>query len=236
VLLMGADGGEPERVVVLSSANLAASAAQTAARLALSPADRLCSTLPPSQAMGLTAGLVLPLVTGVRTLLPPPEPDPARAMQPTILIGDDASLAAYAKEETDFAVEGLRLVLAAEPVRRATRQAWRERAGLEIVEGYALPEAAGLLAVNTATHGREGSSGRLMPAMEVRIEPSGTHEPEGRLWIRGPNVLLGSMSEEAPGVLQPPLGGWHDTGRRVAIDREGYLRLAAAAEPMAKSA
>ena len=45
----------------------------------------------------------------------------------------------------------------------------------------------------------------------------------GRLWISGPNVMLGRIGGEAPGILQPPLGGWHDIGDAVSTDREGFF-------------
>jgi acyl-[acyl-carrier-protein]-phospholipid O-acyltransferase/long-chain-fatty-acid--[acyl-carrier-protein] ligase len=37
--------------------------------------------------------------------------------------------------------------------------------------------------------------------------------------------MLGCIQGDAPGILQPPLGGWHDTGEAVSTDREGFLTL-----------
>jgi acyl-[acyl-carrier-protein]-phospholipid O-acyltransferase/long-chain-fatty-acid--[acyl-carrier-protein] ligase len=52
----------------------------------------------------------------------------------------------------------------------------------------------------------------------------------GRLWVSGPNVMLGYLHSDALGILQPPLGGWHDTGEAISADREGFFTLHGRAE------
>ncbi len=47
----------------------------------------------------------------------------------------------------------------------------------------------------------------------------------GRLFVKGPNVMLGYIKPERPGVIEPVAGGWHDTGDVVAIDDEGYIAI-----------
>jgi acyl-[acyl-carrier-protein]-phospholipid O-acyltransferase/long-chain-fatty-acid--[acyl-carrier-protein] ligase len=42
--------------------------------------------------------------------------------------------------------------------------------------------------------------------------------------------MLGHVRSDAPGILQPPLGGWHDTGEAVSTDREGFFTLHGRAE------
>ena len=37
-------------------------------------------------------------------------------------------------------------------------------------------------------------------------------EEGGKLRIRGPNIMMGYMRSSAPGVIEPPQDGWHDTG------------------------
>jgi acyl-[acyl-carrier-protein]-phospholipid O-acyltransferase/long-chain-fatty-acid--[acyl-carrier-protein] ligase len=59
--------------------------------------------------------------------------------------------------------------------------------------------------------------------MEIRLEAIQGLADGGRLWISGPNVMLGIMRSDAPGILQPPLAGWHDTGEAVSTDREGFF-------------
>jgi acyl-[acyl-carrier-protein]-phospholipid O-acyltransferase/long-chain-fatty-acid--[acyl-carrier-protein] ligase len=42
--------------------------------------------------------------------------------------------------------------------------------------------------------------------------------------------MLGYLHGDAAGILQPPLGGWHDTGEAISADREGYFTLHGRAE------
>ena len=57
-----------------------------------------------------------------------------------------------------------------------------------------------------------------------------------RLVVRGPNVMLGYLRAESPGVLQPPDGGWYDTGDIVAIDADGFVTIKGRAKRFAKVA
>jgi acyl-[acyl-carrier-protein]-phospholipid O-acyltransferase/long-chain-fatty-acid--[acyl-carrier-protein] ligase len=63
----------------------------------------------------------------------------------------------------------------------------------------------------------------------------------GRLMVKGPNVMLGYMLSDNPGVIQPPydekLGeGWYDTGDVVKIADEGYIIIQGRAKRFAKIA
>ena len=40
--------------------------------------------------------------------------------------------------------------------------------------------------------------------------------------MRGPNVMLGYLRADAPGVIEPPTDGWYDTGDIVDVDADGY--------------
>jgi acyl-[acyl-carrier-protein]-phospholipid O-acyltransferase/long-chain-fatty-acid--[acyl-carrier-protein] ligase len=73
-----------------------------------------------------------------------------------------------------------------------------------------------------------------MPGMEARLEPVPGVEDGGRLFVRGPNVMLGYLRAENPGVLEPPAQGWHDTGDIVSIDAQGFLTIKGRAKRFAK--
>jgi acyl-[acyl-carrier-protein]-phospholipid O-acyltransferase/long-chain-fatty-acid--[acyl-carrier-protein] ligase len=119
-------------------------------------------------------------------------------------------------------------------VKEGTRRAYLEKFGLRILEGYGVTETAPVLALNTPMFNRFGTVGRMMPGMEARLEPVPGVDEGGRLFVRGPNVMLGYLKADDPGVLQPPADGWHDTGDIVTIDPQGFITIRGRAKRFAK--
>ncbi len=241
ILFTSGSEGTP-KAVVLSHKNLLANAMQAEARITISPADILLNVLPVFHSFGLTGGTILPLVTGVKLFLYPSPlhykiiPEIARKVRPTIMFGTDTFLANYARTAKDGDFSSLRFVVAgAEAVKPETRRVYRERFRAEIIEGFGLTEAAPVVAVNTAIHGRDGTVGRLLPAMRMKLEPVEGISDAGQLWLDGPNMMMGYMTADRPGELQP-LTGWHDTGDIVAVDREGFITIRGRAKRFAKIA
>jgi acyl-[acyl-carrier-protein]-phospholipid O-acyltransferase/long-chain-fatty-acid--[acyl-carrier-protein] ligase len=70
--------------------------------------------------------------------------------------------------------------------------------------------------------------------MEMRLDPVPGIEDAGRLVVRGPNVMKGYLFADAPGVLKPPEGGWHDTGDIVAVSPDGFITIRGRAKRFAK--
>jgi acyl-[acyl-carrier-protein]-phospholipid O-acyltransferase/long-chain-fatty-acid--[acyl-carrier-protein] ligase len=76
--------------------------------------------------------------------------------------------------------------------------------------------------------------GRVLPGIETHLEPVEGVTDGGRLFVRGPNVMLGYLKADKPGVLEPVSDGWHDTGDIVSIDRSGFVTIKGRAKRFAK--
>lgn len=240
VLFTSGTEGSPKGVV-LSHRNLVVNAAQSEARVSISVEDSLFNVLPLFHSFGLTGGMVLPLLYGVRLFLYPSPlhykliPQVAARVQPTIMFGTDTFLAGYARtaKDTDFA--SLRFVVAgAEAVKHETEEVYRSRFDCHILEGYGMTEASPVVAVNSATHSRLGTVGRALPGIAIRLEPVEGIEGGFRMWVQGPNVMLGYLKADRPGELQPLEDGWYDTGDIVHIDHEGFIEVRGRAKRFAK--
>jgi acyl-[acyl-carrier-protein]-phospholipid O-acyltransferase/long-chain-fatty-acid--[acyl-carrier-protein] ligase len=226
----------------VSHRNMLANAAQAAARIDFGRQDLVFNVLPVFHSFGLMAGLVLPLVSGVPVFLYPSPlhyrmvPELVYGSNATILFGTDTFLNGYARSAHPYDFRSLRYILAgAEPVKPATRNVYLEKFGLRVLEGYGVTETSPVLALNTPMFNRFGTVGKLLPGIEARLEPVPGIDDAGRLYARGPNVMLGYLRAEQPGVLDPPPEGWHDTGDNiVSFDAQGFMTIRGRAKRFAK--
>jgi len=98
--------------------------------------------------------------------------------------------------------------------------------GIPMLQGYGLTEAAPVISANTLARHKLGSSGRIMPDLEVRIcEADGQALPagaRGEIVVRGENVMAGYWRNETAtaAVLRD---GWLYTGDLGYVDEDGFL-------------
>lgn len=231
ILFTSGTEGAPKGVA-LSHRNILANTEQISAHVTLLPTDIFFNPLPTFHCYGLTAGALWPILNGHPVVLHPSPLQvkiiPKRILETgsTVLFATDTFLSQYMRASEDGAMSSLRIaVCGAERVRDETRQAAEKRFGFEVLEGYGVTEASPVLAANQPGDIRSGTVGKLLPAVEARIEPVEGLENAGRLHVRGPNIMRGYLTADEPGVITPPADGWHDTGDVVAIDERGYVAI-----------
>ncbi|QKT04533.1 AMP-binding protein [Ectothiorhodospiraceae bacterium 2226] len=244
VLFTSGSEGAPKGVV-LSHANLLANREQIAARIAFSAQDVILNALPVFHSFGLTAGTLLPLLSGMRTFFYPSPlhyrivPEVAYDINATVLFGTNTFLKGYARHAHPYDFYSIRYVFAgAEKLQDETRRVWAEKFGIRVFEGYGATETSPVLSMNTPMDFLAGSTGRLLPGIEWRLEPVPGVSEGGRLAVRGPNVMLGHLLPERPGELVPPATaqgpGWYDLGDIVSVDERGFVHIRGRAKRFAK--
>jgi acyl-[acyl-carrier-protein]-phospholipid O-acyltransferase/long-chain-fatty-acid--[acyl-carrier-protein] ligase len=242
VLFTSGSEGVPKGVV-LSHRNILANCAQLAAAIDFNPSDRVFTALPMFHAFGLVGGTLLPLLAGVRTFLYPSPlhyrivPALIYDTDATICFGTDTFLNGWAKYASPYDFYRMRYIFAgAEKVREETKLRYAERFGVRVLEGYGATETSPVLAMNTAMHYRPGTVGKFLPGIAHRLEKVAGVPNGGRLFVQGPNVMLGYMRTSAPGQIEGVPGGWYDTGDIVDIDADGFVAITGRVKRFAKIA
>ena len=241
ILFTSGSFGAPKGVV-LSQANLTANVRQVAAHIDLNPDWVVFNPLPTFHCFGLTGGVLLPLLQGMKAFQ---YPSPLHAKQivellrevkASIVFATDTFLNQWARVAGPDDFSTLEFVVAgAEKVRDETYHLFNTKFhGLKLLEGYGATEAAPVVAVNHPDRNRPGTVGQMLPGMEWKLTPVPGIDTGGRLYLRGPNVMRGYLSADDPDVIEPLEGGWHDTGDIVDIDRDGYVAILGRVKRFAK--
>lgn len=240
ILFTSGTEGDPKGVA-LSHFNILANVAQVDAHVELEPGDIMFNPLPIFHCYGLTAGTLFFLLTGRKVVLHPSPlqvkviPKRIAQTRATILVATDTFLQQYARASGEHDLKTLRFaVCGAERVRSETRSMVKRRFDLDVLEGYGVTETAPVAAVNQPGDVRPGTVGKVLPGMETRLEPVEGLTNGGRLFLRGPNVMKGYLSQANPGVIVPLEDGWHDTGDIAYIDEEGYMSIRGRVKRFAK--
>ena len=233
ILFTSGSEGVPKGVA-LSHRNILANVYQALAVADFSAADRLFNPLPVFHCFGLTAGALLPILSGGRCFQ---FPTPLRYRQiveliyqwkATVLFGANSFLSRYGEVASPQDLQSLRYVFAgAEKLQGETYQAWLNKFGIQILQGYGVTEASPILAVNTRAFHKVGTVGLPLPGIECRIEPlPDLPDPDsGVLHVRGPNVMQGYILADNPGAIRSLKDGWHNTGDIVRIDEEFFVSI-----------
>ncbi len=244
ILFTSGSSGEPKGVV-LSHRNLLGNISQFGMMLNLTKDDTLLAVLPFFHSFGCTVTLWYPLVLGVRAVTYPSPLEIGKNAEliarhgVSLLIATPTFLRGYLRKATPEQMTTLKLVVTgAEKLPRDLAEAFRERFGIAVMEGYGLTETSPVAAVNLpeppAPEGanvqpsaRFGSVGKLAPGMaaQIRHPESGealTLHETGMLWLRGPNIFEGYLNDPKR-TAEAVVDAWFKTGDLARFDEDGFL-------------
>lgn len=243
VLLFTSGSEGTPKGVVLSHRNIQANRFQISSSIDFNSNDVIFNALPIFHSFGLTAGMLLPLLSGVNVFLYPSPlhyriiPELSYDTNATILLGTDTFLSSYAKHAHAYDFHSIRYIFSgAEKLRDETRQTWSQKFGIRIFEGYGATETSPVIAINTPMQYQTGSVGRILPGMQYKLESVEGITNGGILSVKGPNIMKGYLLADQPGSLITPLNGWYNTGDIVSINENGYVTILGRVKRFAKIA
>ncbi|HJK87696.1 MAG TPA: acyl-[ACP]--phospholipid O-acyltransferase [Candidatus Megaira endosymbiont of Hartmannula sinica] len=246
ILFTSGTEGTP-KAVALSHRNIQSNKCQVNSRIDLTRKDIAFNCLPLFHSFGITATLLM-LFRGIKVFFYPSPlhyriiPEVIYDTSATILFGTDTFLNGYANAAHPYDFYSLRYVVAgAERLKENTRKIWLEKFGIRIFEGYGATEASPVISVNTPMHNKQGSVGRLVPKIEYQIRNIPGIENGGKLLVKGPNIMLGYITNQSHGRIihtyDEEFGnGWYDTGDIVTVDEEKYVTIIGRVKRFAKIA
>ena len=239
ILFTSGSFGAP-RGVVLSHRNLVSNARQISQHIPLDTKWVFFNPLPIFHCFGLTGGALLPIFSGLKAFQYPSPlhikqiPALVKDTKANVLFATDTFLNQYARSAEPGELSGLTfVVLGAEKVREETHNLIAEKFGpIPLLEGYGATETSPVIAVNKPTDNRRGTVGGVLPGIETRLEPVEGIPGGGKLLVRGPNVMAGYL--KADGGIEPPAGGWHDTGDVVSLTDDDWIKILGRVKRFAK--
>jgi acyl-[acyl-carrier-protein]-phospholipid O-acyltransferase/long-chain-fatty-acid--[acyl-carrier-protein] ligase len=244
IIFSSGSTGDPKGVM-LTHGNIAANAESMIQAINLRPADRLLAILPFFHSFGYTVCLWVPLQGGASTVFHPNPLQPkevgelCKRFRCTVFLATPTFLRSYLRRSDPGDFKSLRLlVLGAEKLPQSLAREFKERFGIEPLEGYGCTELSPAVSANVPdwqqgnvrqVGNKPGTIGQPIPGVAARIVDPETKQPlplgkEGLLLIYGANVMKGYLGrpEATQSVLRD---GWYATGDIAKVDEDGFITI-----------
>jgi len=248
LLFTSGSSGEPKGVM-LTHRNLVANVAQFGSRLNRKSTDSILGCLPLFHSFGCTVTLWYPILCGLNVVYYPSPLEIKKLAEliekhkVTVMIATPTFLRGYLRGVNREQLASIDLcVTGAEKLPRAVAEAFENRFGKVVLEGYGLTETSPVSNVNlpdiesssdsqlTLPAGRAGSVGQLLPGLAVRITHVETGEAlplhqSGIIWFKGANVFTGYFNDPKRSAEVLDENGWFRTGDVGRVDLDGFLYI-----------
>ncbi len=248
-LYTSGSGGQPKAAVHQHKDMLITCRGFAAGVLGLRPDDRTLSVSKLFFAYGLGNGMYFPFSVGASTVLNPDRPKADRVIdlvaqhKPTVFFAVPTFYAALLREvdrgvAADFASVRL-AVSAGEMLPPKIFEQFRDKFGLEILDGIGSTEMLHMFCSSRPGQARPGSCGVEVPGYEARIvddagQPVLSGEI-GNLWVKGESAFAGYWNKPEL-TARTKRGEWVVTGDKFFRDADGYYHYCGRADDMMKVA
>jgi acyl-[acyl-carrier-protein]-phospholipid O-acyltransferase / long-chain-fatty-acid--[acyl-carrier-protein] ligase len=231
--------------VMLSHRNILANVEAVRQVFDVERSDVMLGVLPFFHSFGFTGTLWFPLLTGFAVVYHPNPTDAktigelAGRYKATMLISTPTFCGAYVRKCQPEQFAHLRYAMVgAEKLRGPVAAAFKQKFGLDLLEGYGCTEMAPIVAVNRpdvdsgGEHQRGtrmGTVGHPLPGVVAKIVDVATgagplFDQEGLLLVKGPNQMVGYLDEPEK-TQEVTRDGWYVTGDIASIDEHGFIRI-----------
>jgi benzoate-CoA ligase len=209
--------------------------------------DRVYSAAKLFFAYGLGNAGYFPMGVGGQSVLYPGRPTPDVVFEiltkhkPTLFYGIPtlyASMLAVKDAETRYDLSSLRLCISAgEALPDELYKRWRDRFGVEVIDGIGTTEILHIFLSNRPGAARPGSTGRPVPGYEaVVVDDEGrpvTQGEIGNLRVKGDSTMAYYWNKHDK-TKETLFGPWIQTGDKYYQDEDGYFWYAGRADDMLK--
>ncbi len=235
VAILFTSGSEKDpKAVQLTHRNIASNIENFGSYVKISESDILLANLVFFHIFGLTVNLWVSFYYGM-TMVSYANPldfqaisNIAREEKPTIMVGTPSFFWGYLNKSEPGDFKSLRLMVAgADKCPDALREGYMKKHGVTLLEGYGATETSPVISVNSHEFNKPGSTGKVIPNIQVRIENFETGEEcktreVGKILVKGDSVMKGYYDD--PGLTADALtDGWYNTGDMGYFDEDDYL-------------
>jgi 4-hydroxybenzoate-CoA ligase len=215
--------------------------------LGIRPDDVVFSAAKLFFSYGLGNSMTFPMSVGACAVLLPQRPTSdavlavLRRARPSIFFGVPtlyAALLAHPQLGPGAGSDRLRhCVSAGEALPEAVGRRWRERVGVDILDGIGSTEMLHIFLSNRPGDIRYGTTGRAVPGYDLRIVDAAGHDvadgESGELLVRGASSAEGYWNQRDKS-RRTFRGDWTHTGDTYSRDAEGYYRYGGRSDDMMK--
>ena len=152
----------------------------------------------------------------------------ARDERPTLMVGTPSFFWGYLHKSDPGDFKSIRIMAAAgDKCPETLKDGFMKKHGVELLEGYGATETSPVISVNSHEFNRSGSTGKVIPNVQVRFEDIETGEKcgagqVGMIFVKGDSVMKGYFDDPEL-TAESLVDGWYNTGDMGYLDEDGYL-------------